>query len=77
MIEKINLEGFTAIGESKYEGEDQEYAQSHFSYKKKESILALTRRISHETPTYFACAFLFCLFDISYRSGMVPGPGEL
>ena len=56
---KKKLNGFTGTREAKYEGKDQEYAPSHVSYKK----IALTRRISHENPPYFACAD-FVIFPI-------------
>ena len=71
MIEEINLDGFTAAWEAKYERKGQEYGQSHFSNIKKNGL----------NSTYIAREpTIFCMrgfFYISYRSGMVPGPGEL
>ena len=76
MIKKNIFERFNDRGEGNLRGERGKYFEIQKVTKNtsnRKRILAISRRILDESPPYFACRDFF---DMLYRSGMVPGPGE-
>ena len=72
VIEKVTLKGFTSIGEAKYGGKAKN-TYNHIFLIKKTYFGHNSTNIARER-TIFCTRGLFYMF---YRSGMVPGLGEL